>query len=495
MNVLILSDKIKQDTQFADLNIVPVATAEELLKKQPQIYPCLLLLDPALLDLHRLLALPESLRNTPAVFLLNKNKITSDYSDLFSLFQPFRCIEEVDLIADFSRLTVELAAQSKALLLRELSSVFYQALSEKRMQYPARSSCLGEIAANNLLHLQHLLEKFSLSAIYVVCICSSGLFTNSHYKQLQQFVAAHPVLLFAIPFENDFTILASTPDTDRFTQLLLDFQTISSMEYSIGISHRLPVSEQMNIPAAFQQAKLATELNFYQKAEIVPWTDSLFSQDLDLRMVISYEKELTNAILMGYHESELLYVLNEYVNYFRKNQILPSLVCDLVYRYLNSLDRVFKFIDPLCSIDLSQITLADVCAEGTLDKLHATLADMLTDFLRKGEHYAPSSDHLLLEIQSWIDNHLDQPISLATIEQEFLINKFVFCRQFKKFTGQTFNKYLKNVRMQNALTLLKNTDIKIYEIAHRLAFRDESYFSSAFKKEFGISPTEYRGQK
>ena len=119
---------------------------------------------------------------------------------------------------------------------------------------------------------------------------------------------------------------------------------------------------------------------------------------------------------------------------------------------------------------------------------------MLTDFLRKGEHYTQTSDHLLLEIQAWIDNHLDQPISLSTIEQEFLVNKFVFCRQFKKFTGQTFNKYLKNVRMQNALTLLKNTDIKIYEIAHRLAFRDESYFSSAFKKEFGISPTEYRNQ-
>lgn len=76
--------------------------------------------------------------------------------------------------------------------------------------------------------------------------------------------------------------------------------------------------------------------------------------------------------------------------------------------------------------------------------------------------------------------------------QEFYVNKFVFCRQFKKYTGMTFNQYIRTGRLLKARDLLTNTDIKIYELSARLGFQDESYFGYVFKKEFGISPTSYR---
>ena len=50
---------------------------------------------------------------------------------------------------------------------------------------------------------------------------------------------------------------------------------------------------------------------------------------------------------------------------------------------------------------------------------------------------------------------------------------------------------LTGIRMQKAKELLEHTDLKNYEIAERVGFSDSHYFSVAFKKTTGKTPTEY----
>ena len=117
---------------------------------------------------------------------------------------------------------------------------------------------------------------------------------------------------------------------------------------------------------------------------------------------------------------------------------------------------------------------------------------MLVDFLRRGEHYNKTGDRLLAEICEYLDEHLGEELSLSVIEERFFVNKFVFCRQFKKYTGLTFNEYLRAHRLNKARELLEKTNIRVYELASQLGFKDESYFSIVFKKEFGLSPSAWR---
>lgn len=63
---------------------------------------------------------------------------------------------------------------------------------------------------------------------------------------------------------------------------------------------------------------------------------------------------------------------------------------------------------------------------------------------------------------------------------------------FKKETGKTIKEYLTAVRIEAAKKLLKNSRLMIYEIAFQTGFKDEHYFSSVFKGETGMSPSEYR---
>lgn len=65
-------------------------------------------------------------------------------------------------------------------------------------------------------------------------------------------------------------------------------------------------------------------------------------------------------------------------------------------------------------------------------------------------------------------------------------------RVFRHETGVTFMDYLTRLRIRRAIELLGDSSMKMYEIAERVGYSTQHYFSSAFKKVLGVSPMEYR---
>ena len=71
-------------------------------------------------------------------------------------------------------------------------------------------------------------------------------------------------------------------------------------------------------------------------------------------------------------------------------------------------------------------------------------------------------------------------------------NPSYFSRTFKEETGKKFIEYLTDLRMQESQKLLSETDLPISRIAEMAGYRDDKYFSRAFKKYSGLKPKEYR---
>ncbi len=102
------------------------------------------------------------------------------------------------------------------------------------------------------------------------------------------------------------------------------------------------------------------------------------------------------------------------------------------------------------------------------------------------------NENLLSKVKDYVDRNYSENITLTSIAKNFGISSGYLSVLFNDHIGQNFIDYLTNLRIQNAKNLLKSTDLKIYEIADKVGYRDAYYFSTAFKKIVGINPTDYR---
>lgn len=98
------------------------------------------------------------------------------------------------------------------------------------------------------------------------------------------------------------------------------------------------------------------------------------------------------------------------------------------------------------------------------------------------------------KINSYIQDHCTQNITLETIANKFNYNPSYFSRFFKKNMGETFTNYLKTVRLNLAYTKMQQTDLNIMDIASECGFGNVKSFYLAFTSEFGISPQMYRSK-
>lgn len=92
-----------------------------------------------------------------------------------------------------------------------------------------------------------------------------------------------------------------------------------------------------------------------------------------------------------------------------------------------------------------------------------------------------------------MDNYQNPDLSVEMICRQLHMSPAYFSTVFKKETGQAYIAYLTEVRLNKAVELLSTTNDKTYVIASKVGYQEQNYFSYVFKKQFGISPTKYRG--
>jgi AraC-like DNA-binding protein len=95
-------------------------------------------------------------------------------------------------------------------------------------------------------------------------------------------------------------------------------------------------------------------------------------------------------------------------------------------------------------------------------------------------------------ILEYIYINYSKKITLDSLSKKFNINRTTLNRRFLELAGSTVIAYLINHRLMVANSILKNTSVPIKEISDRTGFNDIANFSRAFKKQYGISPSNFR---
>ena len=104
----------------------------------------------------------------------------------------------------------------------------------------------------------------------------------------------------------------------------------------------------------------------------------------------------------------------------------------------------------------------------------------------------PSKNRTLDAIIFFISKNFMTNISLSDIAHACSCSESTICHLLKKHKGISAQKYISNLRIEQAKKLLKTSYLSVTDIALMCGFDNANYFSTAFKKEVGKSPSEYR---
>jgi two-component system response regulator YesN len=141
----------------------------------------------------------------------------------------------------------------------------------------------------------------------------------------------------------------------------------------------------------------------------------------------------------------------------------------------------------------TKVPLAHIVACETIQCLTEYLKEFLINI---GDRIRGSQTQPAMRIiemaKQWIRQHLNSEISLNALAAALHINPFYLSRLFKQTTDETYLEFTTRIRFDRARELLVNSTLKMHEIAEQIGFKDANYFSIAFKKHQGVSPTDYR---
>ncbi len=125
--------------------------------------------------------------------------------------------------------------------------------------------------------------------------------------------------------------------------------------------------------------------------------------------------------------------------------------------------------------------------------LRLMLANFLDILSRPDSIIEPTGGVSLGEsVMEYIQTHYFEPLTIETLCDKFHMNRNKVCRSIKAETGMTFSEMLNATRLNHARKLLENGKMSVGQISEKVGYSSLRYFSDVFKKDMGISPSDYR---
>ncbi|WP_139992677.1 response regulator transcription factor [Paenibacillus paridis] len=166
---------------------------------------------------------------------------------------------------------------------------------------------------------------------------------------------------------------------------------------------------------------------------------------------------------------------------------IQSMAIELMIRFKMELKEIKQADQP----ELYKAGFVQIMQAETIEGLAAVVK----------EAAALTVDSLMRDVKSpiiqlllnYVHENYAQALSLKSLSQQYNIHPVYLGHLFQKETGETFTEYINKYRIGKAKEMLKETQLKVQEIALKVGYWETGYFYKQFKKYVGISPTDYKG--
>lgn len=131
-------------------------------------------------------------------------------------------------------------------------------------------------------------------------------------------------------------------------------------------------------------------------------------------------------------------------------------------------------------------------AEKNIEANSKAAAEKMIDKEYYPSKYQLEQIEIIKKIHEQLLTQMDQRYTIETLARQHLINQTTLKEVFKSVYGTSIAAHMKEHRMEQAASLLRETNFSVLEIAQRVGYDSQSRFSSAFKDAYGMLPRDYR---
>lgn len=244
---------------------------------------------------------------------------------------------------------------------------------------------------------------------------------------------------------------------------------------------------------AAEQAREALSYRFYlEEGRVLLYDRIAEASAAPLPSTQGLEKELLQASIKGEYHT-LSQILQQFQELFSPSRAyspmkvkrrMTSITMGILREMEDVLrsetcERLLDRISPHCLRCSSRLEL--------FDTIRRTLFEAAEQYVGQVQNFDAVNACV-----TYIEDHLTEDLSLVSVAERLHFHPNYLSALLKRKTGLSYSGFLQQIRMKKAQSMLMQSDQKVQVIAAECGFRDVSYFNRVFKKEFELSPEQYR---
>ncbi|WP_341878076.1 response regulator [Defluviitalea saccharophila] len=303
-------------------------------------------------------------------------------------------------------------------------------------------------------------------------------------------------MVVIIPLKVHETVKSSSRIAVALEQIRIAVQKYLETTVTIGVGN-ICTNKSM-LYKTYASALAALDYTIMLGSNKIIYIDDIEPAQNDINFEEGDERELLGAIRVGQKEkieeavSRVLAKVEETQVSLSDYQIYIVEVFSSIMRLIKNMDldinkifpdnvNFFTIINGFRSKKEVKEWLLEVCFKVT-EEFSLKRSSSKSDIIERAQKYIDS-------------NYWDDELNAEKLCNYLHISTNYFSALFKKETKLNFTSYLTKVRIEKAKELLRNTDMKAFDIGNKVGYTEGHYFSYVFKKITGLTPTEYRNGK
>lgn len=401
------------------------------------------------------------------------------------LLKPMRARDIAEVIRKAERRIEEhRAVRQQSLQLEQVSADLSQSTAERLIR--------EMLYDGNMEHLKWINHSFFSLHNKISVITVHGLSDGSRNLQEEQLSGIWPESSLVLKDgREEWVILLGWTEEESVSiadkvQAYIDMlsRTLSGLFLKIGIGSIVPLSKA---GLSYDQSKFAAYLASSER-KIVSYCDISGADDNLLLHPIELELALLRSVKNG--NVELALQLLEQLEQNYRGMAQKQLAKHALQLHIHLQSALAQLGEgALESWPLPEAMPADN------SQIIAQLAEGISYCAsRIREHNDQQLNYVIQRVKAIVREDYGTELKLGEIAGRLGMNASYLSTLFKQETGMSFSDYLSRYRIDRSMQLLREPDLKIYEVAQRVGYTDGRHYSQLFRKAYGMTPFEFRNR-